>query len=120
MSNAATHLMAATVTGMTIVAAEHAIDAESKSNPVLALAFSALGGKLPDIVEPATSPHHRKLFHGVVVLLAVGWGVKEAYQWKPEENWEKLVRLAIVFGGIGYISHLALDATTPMGIPLLK
>ena len=120
MSNAATHFMAASVTGMSFVVAEHVTDSESKSNPVMALAFSILGGKLPDIIEPATSPHHRKFFHSVAVMLAVGWGVKQAYEWTPETSWEKFARLALIFGGVGYISHLALDATTPMGLPLLK
>lgn len=120
MSNAGTHLVAAAATGMSFVALEHATDAKSKSNPALAIALASLGGKLPDILEPAVHPHHRKFFHSIAVLASIGWGVKKAYQWDVGTPLEKLARLAIIFGGVGYLSHLVLDASTPMGIPIIR
>jgi hypothetical protein len=38
---------------------------------------------LPDILEPATSPNHRKFFHSVVFAAAVGAGIYRTYQWEP-------------------------------------
>lgn len=69
---------------------------------------------LPDILEPATDYRHRKFFHskrvlkflsvyvlGITFILALIFNVF----------------FYVFFGIIGYILHLLLDATTPMGLP---
>lgn len=103
-------------------------------------------GRGPDILEPATSPNHRGPFHSVAFALVLILGDAKlvelqdtARAWANEQ--EKLGRqaqswwaarwhhfLALV-GRLGtgalsavcpaYLSHLALDATTPRGLPFL-
>lgn len=71
---------------------------------------------LPDILEPATSPNHRSVFHSVAISsIPINYirdsqfklDVKDEYRW---------LKNAIA---IGYLSHLGLDATTSKRLPLL-
>ena len=55
---------------------------------VVALAGS-IGGKLPDILEPATSPNHRAFFHSWPALAASLWLVHKLYKWQPETDSER-------------------------------
>lgn len=105
-----------------------------------------LGGKLPDMLEPAVSPWHRDLAHSWATGTAV---VAALPRLKPWEQYcrqraaqygalrsspgvdpltrflhgllELFWRLAAGFASglaAGYASHLALDAFTPSGLPL--
>jgi hypothetical protein len=107
-----------------------------------------LGSRLPDIIEPALSPKHRKNFHSIVAGLAaftgermlsdkwIKWCRTKAEYYRRErcritENSgykflyfliEMMLRiLAGMLSSLvyGYISHLGLDATTPNGIPIV-
>ena len=83
-------------------------------------AFSALvggaGGVLPDLIEPANNPHHRGAFHSV----GAG-GLLASAHLKVGANptiapWQKQLLSDL---SIGYGVHLALDAKTPKGLPLV-
>jgi len=69
---------------------------------------------LPDILEPATDYRHRKFFHSKRVL---------KFLYKYVLGITFLLALIfnfffyIFFGTLGYILHLLLDSTTPMGLP---
>lgn len=111
--------------------------------------FAAIGGVIggiaPDFLEPATCPTHRKAFHS----LAAGGGLIVAWASELRANcyaraadcdhrasvavegsddrranqlkaffWRALAALIIGFLA-GYASHLALDAGTRRGLPLL-
>jgi len=108
-----------------------------------------LGGQLPDRIEPATHPNHRKFAHsaslgvGVALLLArygpqvqlqfrqVGEGLMRDREKYDPESWQWMAfsllgMLAHVLAGIvvgvpiGYLSHLGLDhVKSSKGIPLL-
>lgn len=110
--------------------------AQSLADVVVVAAGGALGGRLgsalPDIIEPATSPHHRSTGHSLAVGgLVAGKGVPAVATWKrdlmrtspPNDQAARMLRLfagAMAVGApVGYVSHLALDATTPKGLPLL-
>jgi inner membrane protein len=69
-------------------------------------------GTLPDLIEPATSPHHRQFFHSLLFAAAVGYGLYKAYNWEPETGEGKIVRGLCLIAGGAYLIHLALDATT--------
>src|SRR5579863_9436787 len=72
--------------------------------------LGSFAGKLPDIIEPATNPNHRKTFHSWATAVAVTWGtIKVATD--PDINPE--VKTAVAVTGASYLSHLALDADTP-------
>lgn len=107
-----------------------------------------LGARVPDWLEPALHPNHRSTIHSIgvgtkVLMTAAGtmtaWEQScrdRAYYFAALRNapetvgidWLKCLvgeffwRLAAGLASalsFGYGSHLALDATTPMGIPLL-
>lgn len=111
-------------------------------------AGGALGAQLPDIIEPAVHSHHRHVAHSVATATAIAASAAKSIEriesytrmraqaaaerraQRDATTWQKLVsfleeflwKLAhgFVAGvGAGYLSHLALDAGTPRGIPLL-
>jgi len=75
-----------------------------------------IGGILPDVIEPATNPGHRGLFHSVIAAVIVVSALCAMWQYmekhKKEPDWGFVL-------GIGYTSHLALDMVTPMGLPIM-
>jgi len=115
------------------------------------MAVGALGGRLgarvPDWLEPATSPNHRGVMHSAAVGTGLGvvlhracssweqWARSKADEFEakrqasddPLMNFVYLVAEYALRIGVGvpagmvagYLSHLALDMTTPKSIPLL-
>ena len=71
---------------------------------------------LPDILEPAIHPNHRAFFHSIVFN-----GVVTILVWRRLNNPDVSVLEKIVLSVIGsaYVSHPLLDATTPMGLPII-
>lgn len=87
--------------------------------PVLSASVAAFAANLPDLIEPATSSHHRQFFHSALFgCLIASAGVK-VYQWQPEEEWEKLLRHVLLAGCGAYLIHIVADACTPRGLPVL-
>lgn len=104
----------------------------------------AIGGRLPDLLEPATSVFHRQFFHGVIPAIAL-WRLSSGarngaasslLEWAHRadpgvwgfvgsgENaiprWLRFLTAGFVKGlPAGYASHLVLDALTPMSLPLV-
>ena len=74
---------------------------------------------LPDLIEPALHPNHRKFFHSWAVVGLLGWGIYRLYDWKPEEGWDQFVRMAGLALGAAYLAHLARDALTTKSLPLI-
>jgi membrane-bound metal-dependent hydrolase YbcI (DUF457 family) len=104
----------------------------------------AVGGIVPDMLEPATNPHHRELFHSVAagsIAILAGKDSRSMLMWLQEESnrlnllipytvdfWGKLwlqikkLVLDLLIGFIlgfcgGYLSHVFLDSMTPNSIP---
>jgi len=73
-------------------------------------------GRLPDIIEPAHNPQHRKFFHSIVFSLmgAHLWRKLMKRKDVPQELKDIVSILAASYG-----SHLFLDSQTPMGLPLI-
>lgn len=111
------------------------------------LVAGAVGGRLPDVFDPPTHPGHRSLAHGIAPVAALGTvavrSLDGAQAWLRAEAarraalsasagtplqrlWQALLELLCRLGagalaGLigGYGSHLALDAFTPAGLPLI-
>lgn len=118
--NAAAHAFhAATFVGG--AHAVHDLDRHGQLTP-MPLASGALAGmlgSLPDWIEPASNPHHRQFFHSVVFLGGVAYVTYRIYRWQPVTPWQQLTKwLGIVAGG-AYMAHLACDARTSRGLPML-
>ena len=119
MPNGNTHrlIAALAIGGVSLVKESHEGDVTEKS--LVNAAIAALSTNLPDMIEPAKNPHHRQFFHSIAFgsLVAVA-GVK-LYHWKPEEDWEKVLRGILLVSCGGYLVHLIADSLTPRGLPLL-
>jgi membrane-bound metal-dependent hydrolase YbcI (DUF457 family) len=122
MPNAKQHLIAGLAVGAVVNAAIQWLDRmEYPSKPFdwgeLLLCSLAAGaaGLLPDILEPADSPDHRKFFHS----LTVAGLVAQAISGKHTDDYSEPGCRLLSALGMGYISHIALDCTTPAAIDLI-
>lgn len=77
--------------------------------------FGAVAGILPDLLEPATNPNHRKFFHSMTCGAAVAHGAFGSHT----KNWNPENRHAVQLAALSYASHLLLDGSTPKGLPLV-
>jgi membrane-bound metal-dependent hydrolase YbcI (DUF457 family) len=75
-------------------------------------AGGALLGLLPDMLEPASSPNHRRFFHSI----ALAAGITRSLCKKEVGNRSDDL---LFLSGTAYLSHLAADACTPKCLPLL-
>lgn len=103
-----------------------------------------LGGRLPDMIDPPNSPNHRDIGHSIMFTLAgialligviiylktsckelereANWHIQNGYN-IPDDIKVELMQKRFTLGFLnglatGYVSHLALDSTTPAGIKL--
>lgn len=74
-----------------------------------------LAAGVPDILEPATSPNHRDLFHSAATLVACLKGAGHAQESELEIVYQDLVTCSL----LGVASHIVADSQTPKGIKLL-
>lgn len=118
MASGTTHSFVGGLSGFTVALCSQGDD-ESLVKPIVGTALGTAFGKLPDILEPATNPHHRQFFHSIATFMALGYGVKKAYEWKPQDKLEECIRFALLCAGVGYISHLVLDASTARSLPMI-
>ncbi len=151
MPNKQTHVRVGTLTGYGF-AAYRAREQEPLNMLLEAIGGGIggyIGGRLPDIIEPASWPGHRQLAHSAVTGVGIGiggyklleqweeWCRSEAERYRREKEQRTLsgleeflyiltdIVLHIAAGALnglvaGYLSHLALDASTKKRIPLLK
>ena len=147
MPKCRTHTLAGAAAGAGLAAyhARHEVSDHQLVEIAGGVLGGAWGGRLPDLLEPATSPCHRDLAHSCLSLVAAGaltleeWrrscrGRAEDYGRRlanPELTSEARLLYAIlevvwrlaagVLTGLqaGYASHLVLDGCTPSGLPLL-
>jgi inner membrane protein len=85
----------------------------------IALASSAFGALLPDIIEPPRNRHHRKFFHSLVCLVLLLLFLNQTYLSLLTAGQADEITLGFFFAGAGYASHLVLDALTPAGLPVV-
>jgi inner membrane protein len=116
--NAAAHqLTAGAAVGMFLVHREQK-DGQATADPLVSGLTAALLTKLPDLIEPATSPNHRQFFHSLTFAACVGIGVHELHKWKPEDDLGKFLRWLGMVAGSAYLIHLAMDFTTARSLPV--
>lgn len=116
MPGRATHELAGSFTAVAVVAL---MPGASVASVGASYFIGKDAGRIPDLLEPATSPNHRKFFHSWVALAAMSYGWKKAYDWQPESDLDKFIRYVALVGGAAVISHLVLDSLTPRSLPLV-
>lgn len=119
--NGSAHKSIGAIAGTATLAIDDHPDKQSVAhNPLIATPLATLGGMLPGLLEPASrGPHHRQLCHSVAAFCAVGYGVYKTYKWEPQTELEKCLRTATIMIGVGYLSHLIADSSTPRGLPII-
>lgn len=88
-------------------------------HPAIAASLSAVLATLPDLLEPATTPHHRQVFHSLTLAAILGFAVHEVYCWEPEATMQEFLRALVLIGGSAYLLHLVGDMLTAKGLPLI-
>lgn len=75
-------------------------------------------GAAPDILEPATDPHHRALGHSVALgTTLIKFAVSNCG--RENGNWEEFLKIAAGVATVSYLAHLIADSLTPKSLPLL-
>jgi len=116
MPNAKTHLVVGAATGFVI---DTFVQLERmRANPAVRFNWAELGfcalaagtaALLPDVLEPATTPNHRKFCHSIAMAVIVTYAVTGKHTKRLAVA--ELTILTVL--GAGYLSHLVADATTP-------
>ena len=133
MANREEHLEAGLITGFAVGLYDVYINKQSgetwNGNDFAKICVStfagAIGGNLPDMLEPATSPTHRKTMHSysvgalITAFLANDRELIHRMTANLTPDQAELIRVGLKAAGYGYLSHLVLDATTPAGLPLV-
>jgi len=120
MSSGAAHRI-----GSTLIVGAVAAVFDYKQNGKLTWKTPAAAGlawataSLPDLIEPAISPHHRQFFHSVAFASLLIDGMRHLHKWEGKNDGDLLLKDALMVIGSSYLSHLAMDSTTPRGLPIL-
>lgn len=117
MPNRNTHaLVGAISSGLTYIIECNRKNQNPQPEEVLqAVAGGAFTGVTPDLLEPATDPNHREFFHSILFGAGLGKGTTELDRLDLTEKQKIIVKSM----SVGYLSHLAADATTPKRLLLV-
>ena len=129
MANKADHDLAGSLLGAlaSAVTSQARTPGELLVDVLLGAAGGLVGSRIPDTLEPATSPGHRSLVHGVAANgLGAYYGAGPLLRWRlqttavtaPRDGARVASALAMGLAA-GHASHLLLDAGTPRGLPWL-
>jgi membrane-bound metal-dependent hydrolase YbcI (DUF457 family) len=115
MPNAGTHAVVGTATGIVTWIACQRRKGEAIRFGGLAVGAAAglLGGLAADLIEPATSPNHRRFAHSMAAAAALAIMLYVSLHCFDDEKASAFA--CLVFA---YLSHLLLDAHTPIGLPI--
>ncbi len=116
------HRVIGTAVGASFVVGKHLINKKENPNAKFPwqdlFLFSAIGflcASLPDILEPASNPNHRKIFHSLVTAGAIGYGAFGKHIEKLDQPSKRVLQAL----ALSYLSHLGADATTVKSLPIL-
>lgn len=83
------------------------------------LGFSGVGAALayiPDALEPASTPNHRRFFHSLTMLAGLAYA---DYRILASPVLTEDGKLCLLAASSGYASHLLMDAVTPKSLPAI-
>lgn len=147
MPRRGTHALAGAVVGVgaTILLANRLSEQDRLSEIIGGGIAGYLLSLLPDILEPASTPHHRGIAHSVLMAFGItrlNWQSKvdalraeadhlvaqansgcygpiDCERLRQHAGWKHFWAGCIIGAMVGYASHLVLDAMTPSSLPLL-
>lgn len=118
MNGPAHQLVAGFATGVVLAERERQADLQT-AQPLLAGTAAAFLTKLPDILEPATSPNHRQFFHSVAFAGLLCLAFRELGKWQPESAGDDFLKALGQVAIPAYLIHLFLDSLTAKSLPLI-
>lgn len=118
MNRAAHQLVAGAAVSMYLANRERAASTMT-IKPFLGGAAAAFFTNLPDVLEPATSPNHRAVFHSLAFAGVLGICLYQLNQWQTENAFESLLKGVGMLAMSAYLIHLALDFSTAKSLPLI-
>lgn len=83
---------------------------------IINIAAGFAGATFPNKIEPAYNPNHRSTCHSLFMAAINVCGINATSDF---EQLNPRLKSAINAFLYGYLSHLALDFTTPKGLPLI-
>lgn len=122
MSNFRTHAMIGAGVGVFLNVAKQST--QKLIHPTREFCFSeilvwgaagSMVASLPDMLEPATSPNHRGLFHSLAFVAVIIYLINGKHTEQLSSDQKSGCKLL----GWTYISHLALDFMTKRGLPFI-
>lgn len=119
MANRSTHMMVAALSVGTVCVCAESEQPKKSARPLAGAAIAACTTNLPDFLEPALHPNHRRFFHSLTFAGLLGYAGYALYKWEPDAQIDQIVRFALMAGVGACLIHLLLDARTPKGLPLL-
>ena len=98
---------------------------------ILSLFAGISTARLPDILEPATSPNHRAFFHSYVFGLLIGFAVFQI--WRDlqtirterkllgikQMSLKEILDILLIIIICSVLLHLIMDGFTPKGLPII-
>lgn len=118
MNGPAHQLVAGFATGVFLVERERQAGLQT-AQPLLAGTAAAFLTKLPDILEPATSPNHRQFFHSLAFAGLLCLAFRELGNWQPESAGGEFLKALGQVAIPAYLIHLFLDSLTAKSLPLI-
>lgn len=117
MPNHGTHVLIGAIGGALLYVVHKRWMGEpiSLAGLLFAAGLGAMAATIPDLLEPPIHPNHRGTAHSALALLGVAYTAMETVSSDALTDADKELILALA---AGYASHLAADATTPMGLPV--
>ena len=118
MNGPAHQVVAGFATGVFLAERERQVGIQT-AKPLLGGAAAAFLTKLPDILEPATSPNHRQFFHSVAFAGLLCVAFHELGKWQPESAGGEFLKTLGQVAIPAYLIHLLLDSLTAKSLPLV-
>lgn len=117
--NAAAHQFTAGAAVGLFLAHSEQKDGQATLTPLAGGLAASILTKLPDLLEPATSPNHRQFFHSLAFAGLLVAGFMKLRDWETKDATEEFLKTLGKLAIAGYLIHLALDATTSKSLPLI-
>ena len=118
MNGPAHQVVAGFATGVFLAEQERKAGVQT-AKPIVAGTAAAFFTKLPDMLEPASSPNHRQFFHSVVFAGLLCLAFHELGKWQPESTGGEVLKALGQVAIPAYLIHLFLDSLTAKSLPLI-
>lgn len=116
MNGPAHQVVAGFATGVFLAEKERQAGVQT-AKPLVAGTAAAFFTKLPDMLEPATSPNHRQFFHSIAFAGLLGLAFHELGKWQPESAGGEFLKTLGQVAIPAYLIHLFMDSFTEKSLP---